>query len=384
MASHDNAWHREATIKDIVRNFRNVPYGIEPRIKWWYCNSLYIALSYIIESLTGKWLGHVFKEVIWGPLGMNHTYLDLQEAKNSDAVLATAYTWRPESKSYDELEYLGTTELSGAGAVISNVVDYAKWLQCLIHETEPFSKAVHKDIRRPRFLQIDQPSDGSDVVLYGLGWMRTTIHGHVAYWHTGSVMTFGAYVYWFPELKYGIVAFSNSGLASKPTEHILIRRLMEDRIGIPPEERLDVNKREKQTWENIRKEIDMAEDTLYPHKPKEPVPPTLSPDQLVGKYFHKGYGTVTLFEEPVSADSNTTILMANRTELTWKQQWRIHHVFGDYWIMYIKVLLGLDDVFAYSAAQFKFGDDGKLLGLEITLKDGELLEGVFLFKKVED
>ena len=72
--------------------------------------------------------------------------------------------------------------------------------------------------------------------------MRTIIHGHVAYWHTGSVMTFEVYVYWFPELKYGIVAFSNSGLVSKPVEHILVRRLIEDRIGIAPGDRLDVNK----------------------------------------------------------------------------------------------------------------------------------------------
>jgi hypothetical protein len=137
-------------------------------------------------------------------------------------------------------------------------------------------------------------------------------------------------------------------------------------------------------WEGIRKAIDMADQVLYPNKPKDPVPPTLGPGHLVGKYFHKGYGTVTLFEEPLSACSNKTILVANRTELTWKQQWRLHYVFGDYWTLYCKMLFGVDEIIAYGAAHFKFGVDGKASGLEITLIDGNLPGGVILFDKVED
>jgi CubicO group peptidase (beta-lactamase class C family) len=247
MPGHDNSWHREingtqATIRDIVRNGRNLPYTVAPRTSWHYCNYMFITLSHVIEVLTGQWLGQVLQELIWDPLGMSSTYMDLDKAKDSSAHLATSYVWRNDEEKYDELPYLGVKEINGAGGVISNVLDYSKWLRCLINETEPFSKAVHNDIKTPRFIANSQPGLESDVSLYSLGWIRTTIHGQVVYWHSGSTATFGALVYWLPDLHYGIVAFGNGALVSKEVELVLVRKLLEDKLQIPVQDRPDINK----------------------------------------------------------------------------------------------------------------------------------------------
>lgn len=247
MPGHDNSWHREingtqATLQHVVRNLRNLPISAEPRTEWLYCNLMYVTLSHVVEVLTKRWLGDVIKDIIWKPLGMESTSMSLQEAKLSSAPLASSYAWREKGQRYEELPYLDAEHMSGAGGIISNVIDYAQWLKCLIHETKPFSKAVHEDIRTPRFIHSARPALGIDVDLYGLAWQRTTIHGQVVYWHYGSTVTFGALVYWLPHVKFGIVALANGAETSNQAELVLVRRLLDDKLRIPLDDRLDVNK----------------------------------------------------------------------------------------------------------------------------------------------
>ena len=87
-------------IRDIVRNFRHLPLQWQPRTQFDYNNEGYATLSYVIETITGKWLGDVLKETIWGPLGMSSTYLDLQQAKDAPGHLSTVYYWSDTKNKY--------------------------------------------------------------------------------------------------------------------------------------------------------------------------------------------------------------------------------------------------------------------------------------------
>jgi len=134
---------------------------------------------------------------------------------------------------------MGTTELAGAGAVISTVQDYGRWLKCLLHENEPFSKDVHNDIKKPRMLITTEPTRGADIVHYGLGWARKVYRGHVVYSHSGGMHAYGAQTYWVPEANFGAVAFANTSWSSNAVEDIIIYRLIEDKLGIAESERFD-------------------------------------------------------------------------------------------------------------------------------------------------
>lgn len=58
---------------------------------------------------------------------------------------------------------------SGAGAVVSNVEDYTKWLRCLLDEAAPLSKAGHAAVRTPRIV-MPGSSKGFDAdASYALG-----------------------------------------------------------------------------------------------------------------------------------------------------------------------------------------------------------------------
>lgn len=244
MARHEMAARREVngttlTPRDVVRNLRNLAMTAEPRVTFYYCNMMYVALSHVVETITGKWLGHTLKELIWGPLGMASTYFDLQEALDSPEHLAAGYVWDEATKKYRTLPFVPVTEVSGAGAIFSTALDYAKWVKCLLHQSEPLSKAAHKDIRTPRMLSGTGPKPGLEFGLYGLAWSRSLHHGHVVYSHNGGTYAYGAEVFWFPDAKFGVVTFANTATTSNAVGEILSWKLIDDKLGIPEADRFD-------------------------------------------------------------------------------------------------------------------------------------------------
>lgn len=82
---------RPVVAKDVVRNLRHLPVNAEPRVRFQYGNLMYVTLSHVIETLTGKPLAKVFQEEIWEPLGMESSYLDLEQALQSSNPLARGY-----------------------------------------------------------------------------------------------------------------------------------------------------------------------------------------------------------------------------------------------------------------------------------------------------
>lgn len=245
MARHDKASAREVdgkqvTPRDVVRNLRNLPLTAEPRVTFYYCNLMYVVLSHVLETVTGSRLGKVLKELIWDPLGMKSTYFDLEDAKKG-GHLADGYYWDKDGEEYKWIDYMGVEEVSGAAGAFSTVLDYAKWVKCLLYETEPFSKDVHRDIKRPRSMGTTAPGGGVDISLYALGWQRTLYKGHVVYTHGGGLHAYGSQVYWLPEAKFGVVAFANTAMTSNVVEDVVIYRLMDDKLGIPEAQRVEVD-----------------------------------------------------------------------------------------------------------------------------------------------
>jgi CubicO group peptidase (beta-lactamase class C family) len=194
---------------------------------------MYTKISHVIKIITGKWLRDVLKELIWVPLDMDSTLFDLQDASHAPDQLASGYYWDIKEGKYGEVPFMNVTELSGAGAIFSNVLDFAKWVKCLLHEAAPFFKEVHRDIKSSRMIEPTQLDDPSDMVTYGLGWRHSLFKGHVIYAHSGGVHAYGAQVYGLPSIRYGVVAFANTALTSNAVEEILAWNLIQDRLKIP-------------------------------------------------------------------------------------------------------------------------------------------------------
>lgn len=382
MPRYDHSWHRErngsaVTLKDMVRNLRNLPgLKVEPRTEWHYCNMMYLVLSHVIETVTGKGLEEVMKETIWEPLGMGKTYLE----RKSDDGLAKSYVWREEKGEFERMPYFEGEVAGGAGGVVSNVVDYAKWLNCLINEEKPFSKDAHKDIRTPRIIQRAKPDGFSDVDLYGLGWWRQVIHGEVAYKHAGSTSSYGAETFWFPELKYGLVAFANGEAVSNYAEIIILRRLIQDKLGVPEEKRLDIEKILKDMVKKSAEDVENAEELLYPKEERGDKKPSVGVEELVGDYENAGFGRLRLVKKEVDGEE---MLVANRGEMLFAYEVRMKWVVGDEWIVYHVPGNGLRSGMEFYKGRFVVeGGRVKELVVEYSDRFSDLADGSVSYARV--
>lgn len=134
--------------------------------------------------------------------------------------------------------------VSGAGSVVSNVLDYTKWLKALINMSGPIPKSGYKALRTSRaFVEEEDPSIFTGPQTYSLGWFRGVYQGYEYFTHSGGMEAFGSEVIFFPSLKYGIVLFGNTGVTSNCAELKLMWHLIDEKLGVPDKNRFDWNQK---------------------------------------------------------------------------------------------------------------------------------------------
>jgi CubicO group peptidase (beta-lactamase class C family) len=245
---HDKAFGcgspEDTTLSTVVRALRNLPMTTEFRTRWQYQNIMFAAVSLAIERLTGQPLKEFLREKIWEPLGIKSTFFTYEDAtehvkrsKNTDVSLAKPYQWIPGDRSnltplttrskddhFAEIPYGLPAYVSGAGANITTVLDYARYLDCMIRQTPPIPKSGHTELRKQRmpcfdpFLQTisDQPPVTVGPPQYCLGWIyevyapKGTGRGGVEIWHhMGGLDGFNSQMRYIPALELGIVTLGN-------------------------------------------------------------------------------------------------------------------------------------------------------------------------------
>ena len=267
------------TVRDGVRKLRHLQMTAEPRTKWQYCNLMYISVSHFIETYTGKWLGQTLRERIWEPLAMDDTFFSLSDAEAATYTgrvsLARGYSWLNRTREYLSVPYVDSDVVSGAGATISNVLDYAKWLRCLMARAPPLSSAAHDALHFPRISlppllppQHIKHSGFRGVDGYALAWFISNYRGEVMIWHTGGLLGFATMMAYLPRKQWGFTIMANSGQGGRPANQILSFRLLDDFLGTPESERL--------SWSTIlERDVERAAEPLrdpvrhlYPDAPR--------------------------------------------------------------------------------------------------------------------
>ena len=246
MPRHDLAWEgSNTTVRDVVRNLRHLPMTAEPRTRFQYCNMMYITITHFIETYTGKWLGDILRKRIWEPLDMNSTFFSLSDAEaathTSKASLARGYLWLNGTREYHGVSYIDSAAMSGAGAIISNVLDYAKWLRSMMKRAAPLSPAAHDALHFPR---INIPPSFLNhtgyrgVHGYALGWIISNYRGEVMIWHNGGLDGFATMMAYLPRKQWGFTMMANNVLGGTAAEQILTFELLDDLLETPESERL--------------------------------------------------------------------------------------------------------------------------------------------------
>lgn len=241
MTRHDMSYGGPVnTVKKIVRSMRNFPLAYKLRTTWYYCNIMYVAASHALETATGQQLGKTFKEKIWDPLGMKNTYSNLPDVENAvasrEVKMARGYLWhegKDEAKgTFEPYEHMNLSHISGAGYIISNVLDYAEWIRAVINQSAPLSEKIVSAMTASRAIveMKCEPYDG--VATYALGWDVNTYKGEQVISHAGGLIGFGATVLILPKRKWGIVSFGNTSMTSNAVEESLAFHLVDELLGI--------------------------------------------------------------------------------------------------------------------------------------------------------
>lgn len=231
------------TQRDLVRSLRHLPLTAEPRTKYQYCNMMFVTVAYAIETVTGQWLGEFLRERIWGPLGMESTFFALSDAKKAvkdgKAKIAKGYKWEAQEEVFRELEWMEVGELSGAGGVISTVLDYTQWMKMMLNQAPPLSKQGHQALTNPRIIaqKLTPPFDAPSLV--ALGWAVMTYHGESVIYHDGGLIGFGTELFLLPNRNWGITLMGNTGETSNYAATSLMYHLIDEFLGVPQVKRFD-------------------------------------------------------------------------------------------------------------------------------------------------
>ncbi|KAI7978774.1 hypothetical protein EIK77_004990 [Talaromyces pinophilus] len=242
MAGHELTLGRPGTVRDVVRSLRHFKMSKEIRTTWQYCNALFIAVAHMIEVTTGEWLGEVLRKRIWDPLDMKSTFFSLEDAQKyadsieNDANLAVPYAWDEKTSQPKEIPYCDAV-LSGAGAVISSVLDYAKYIRSMMRQSGPLSKAGYAAMLTPRSFCPQMLPQLNKQMLYTLGWMSSTYHGEFVMLHPGGLEGMTATMIYFPDRDWGVLVFCN---ADGPGRETLAWHLIDEMLNVPQSERMDL------------------------------------------------------------------------------------------------------------------------------------------------
>ncbi|UKZ74833.1 hypothetical protein TrVFT333_002503 [Trichoderma virens FT-333] len=324
---------KSASVKDVVRSLRHLPRAAEPGTRYLYSSYMFSAVSHALETMTSMNLGEFMKQRLWYPLGMTRTYWtpeQAEEARASGTVLARGYAWNTSKEAFLEQPVPDFPAVSGAGAIISNVVDYAKWLQCMMTRSPPLSPAGHATLTTPR-ISFSAPGNNP----------FPPPHSYAL----GCAM-------YLPGKQWGLVMMGNTTGTSNCVQIALFMGMLDDLLETPVDERIDWNLKLQERLSQRRSDIARSAELLYPSLSYPPSPPLLPYQAYAGNYTHAAYGNLDL-----ECRGNT--LFASRLTQEIPMVIQIRHLGGEHWLATLMTLNENPRDHQVVRASFKLGTDNK-------------------------
>jgi CubicO group peptidase (beta-lactamase class C family) len=163
------------TPKQGVDYFKDEPLQFKPGSQFYYSNSNFYLLGYIIEQVTGKSYGHYIEQEVLAPAGLRHTYY-LWPGKTVPGIVP-GYS-RPDHLHWQDAELQNVTILYATGGLTANITDVWKW-----HEALMQNKVIHAATRDEAWTASPLTRE---VPQYGYGWFIKELDGLKTVEHSGS------------------------------------------------------------------------------------------------------------------------------------------------------------------------------------------------------
>jgi D-alanyl-D-alanine carboxypeptidase len=217
---------RSVKLSELIAAANKLKLVSPPGVQFAYNNFNYAIAGLIVERASGVPLSDYEQQHIFIPLLMNQTFL----AGDSGISPRHAVGYTGGQGSYDRAKPWDPAWLYGAGDVVSNLYDLAKW-----------------DIGMPLLLRVDAmrdmftPSSAQSTTPYGLGWVIDQRAGKRYVWHNGEIAGFHAMNAMLPDDHVAVIVLANIDSLRSPSvaqpEEIAAEIL--DVVVPPPHARVD-------------------------------------------------------------------------------------------------------------------------------------------------
>lgn len=187
----------DLTPKELIDFFKDEPIDFKPGEEFFYNNSGYVVLGYIIELVSGSTYEDYIKKQIFAKLGMNNS----RYASDREIVKHRAYGYHKRGE-YSNKIYISLDLPYASGSLMSTVDDMLKW-QMAIKDNLLISEKTKEKVFANYML-----SNGESIN-YGYGWHLKAIEGIQTREHGGSIFGFKSMGVYVPSLDIYVIGFSN-------------------------------------------------------------------------------------------------------------------------------------------------------------------------------
>ena len=192
-------FHREWTPAEYMELMGKYPLDFAPGTKWAYSNTSYPLLGLVIARASGKPFDVFMGERVFTPLGMSDTRM----ARPLEIVARRASGYVDDNGTLRRGEPLRPRIVEPNGAILSTVLDLAKWQQLLLGSTLLSRESLETTWTKVKL------ADGSDFPS-GLGVFVDAANGHRLLANNGSTPGgFSSVFYHYPEDKLSVFVLCN-------------------------------------------------------------------------------------------------------------------------------------------------------------------------------
>ncbi len=204
------------TKEEIIHNLRYLKQVSSFRTKYDYDNLLYLVAGEVVARVSGQSWEDFVEERIMKPLGMERSATSLRRVNDKSNIIDAHV---PVDGKLQVIPKYQSDLLNPAGGIISSVADMTGWVMMQLNRgkygeglsKQMLSERVHREMWTPQTI-IPVRSPGpykSHFAAYGLGWRLTDVAGYLEASHTGGLGGMVTQVTLIPELKLGIIVFTN-------------------------------------------------------------------------------------------------------------------------------------------------------------------------------
>ncbi|OAA82292.1 Beta-lactamase/transpeptidase-like protein [Akanthomyces lecanii RCEF 1005] len=346
---HDLSGPYHNNTEEMIGRFRYLPMSAEPRAKWQYNNMMFGTMGHVVERLSNTTLACFFRDRLWRPMGMNHTYLHPGEAHANGEDLATSFYWDNDTQRLYPMPQHDESNLAGAGMAVSSVEDWSKYLQNMLDESGPMSKAGHTMIKKSHMV-IDEGIDVLDAaftgqVNYALGWNMGVFENEPVWYHSGYVNQMVSFMLFVPNRRFAYVAMMNTN--SLASLDAITARVLNDHFKVEPNKRFNPQNAYDKYKETSSINLDTCPQLYYPALVSAPQDPGAPMDNFLGTYHNDGYGTIAVsrdcdWQGPANAptvfsvaDGHCVLRVQKGNSFGNPLSYRLQHVSGGHWVAWL-------------------------------------------------